>query len=140
MSRPRIVIDTNVVISAGLKPEGLQAQVLVLVAFRAVELFVSQVVLDEYREVFSRPKFSRLDPKNVNRLLKLIEAEATMVRPTNTLTISPHDSDNRFYECAEAAGADYIITGNARHFSKPYKNTRIITGKQLLELLTAGQV
>lgn len=61
MSRPRIVIDTNVVISAGLKPGGLQAQVLTLVAFRAVEAFVSQAVLDEYREVFSRPKFSRLD-------------------------------------------------------------------------------
>lgn len=139
MSRPRIVIDTNVVISAGLKPGGLQAQVLVLVAFRAVELFVSQAVIDEYREVFSRPKFSRLDPKNVDRLLKLIEAEATMVKPTITLAISPHDSDNRFYECAEAAGADYIVTGNIRHFSKPHKNTKIITGRQLLELMTAGQ-
>jgi len=139
MSRPRIVIDTNVVISAGLRPAGLQAQVLALVAFRAVELFVSQPVLDEYREVFSRPKFSHLDPKNVSLLLSLIEAEATMVTPTTTLVISEHDSDNRFYECAEAAGVDYIVTGNTRHFSKPHKNTRIITGRQLLELLTAGQ-
>ena len=62
------------------------------------------------------------------------------MKPTSTLTISPHDSDNRFYECAEAAGADYIVTGNTRHFSKPYKNTKIITGRQLLELLTADQV
>lgn len=63
-----------------------------------------------------------------------------MVKPTATLTISPHDSDNRFYECAEAAGADYIVTGNTRHFSKPYKNIKIISGRQLSELLTAGPV
>jgi len=39
-----------------------------------------------------------------------------MVTPTTRLEISKHDSDNRFYECADAARADYIVTGNARHF------------------------
>ena len=140
MSRPRIVIDTNVLVSAALKPSGRQALVLELVAFRAVEMFVSEAILAEYREVFSRPKFSRLDPKDVSRLLALIEAEATMVTTTAKLAISEHDSDNRFYECAEAASADYIVTGNSKHFTKPYKNTKIITGRQLLELLTAGQI
>jgi predicted nucleic acid-binding protein len=52
MSRLRIVIDTNVVISAALEPSGLQAQVLELVAFRAVEMFVSQPVLDEASVTF----------------------------------------------------------------------------------------
>jgi predicted nucleic acid-binding protein len=88
----------------------------------------------EYREVFSRTKFSHLDPKNVSRLLDLIEAEATMVTPTGQLAISKHDSDNRFYECAEAVTADYIVTGNKKHFTKPHRNTKIITGRQLLEL------
>ena len=88
----------------------------------------------EYREVFSRTKFSRLDPQNVSRLLDLIEAEATMVTPTGQLAISKHDSDNRFYECAEAVTADYIVTGNKKHFTKPHRNTKIITGRQLLEL------
>jgi len=111
-----------------------------LVAFRAVEMFVSEAVLAEYREVFSRPKFSRLDSKDVAHLLAMIEAEATMVTPTEQLTISKHDSDNRFYECADAAAADYIVTGNHKHFAKPHKNTKIITGRQLLELLTAGQI
>jgi predicted nucleic acid-binding protein len=69
----------------------------------------------------------------------LIEAEATMVTPTTRLEISKHDSDNRFYECADAAQADYIVTGNTRHFTKPYKNTQIISGRELLELMAAGQ-
>ena len=140
MSRPRVVIDTNVLISAALKPSSRQALVLELVAFRAVEMFISEVVMAEYREVFSRPKFSHLDPRDVARLLAMIEGEATMVMPTTTLAISSHDSDNRFYECADAAAADYIVTGNNKHFTKPHKKTKIITGRQLLELLTAGQI
>jgi len=134
------VIDSNVLISAAVKAQGWQALVVDLVAFRAVEMFVSEAVLAEYREVFSRPKFSRLDSKDVAHLLAMIEAEATMVTPTEQLTISKHDSDNRFYECADAAAADYIVTGNHKHFAKPHKNTKIITGRQLLELLTAGQI
>ncbi|MCX6625613.1 MAG: putative toxin-antitoxin system toxin component, PIN family [Acidobacteria bacterium] len=137
MSRLRIVLDTNVLISAALKPLGPQALVVNLVAFRAIELFVSAAVLAEYREVSSRPKFAQIPPAAVATLLDLIEGQATMVKPTRCLTISNHDSDNRFYECADAGGADYIVTGNSRHFTKPHKNTRIITGRQLLELLKA---
>jgi putative PIN family toxin of toxin-antitoxin system len=135
MSRLRIVLDTNILISAALKPLGRQALVVNLVAFRAVELCVSEAILAEYREVFSRPKFAHLNLDEVSRLLALLEREATMVAPTERLAISAHDSDNRFYECADAAGADYIVTGNSKHFTKSHKNTRIITGRQLLELL-----
>jgi uncharacterized protein len=136
MSGPRIVIDTNVLISAALKPEGQQALVVQLVAFRAVELYVSEEVLAEYREVFSRPKFAHLGMKAVSHLLALLEREAIRVTPAERLTISKHDSDNRFYECADAAAADYIVTGNTKHFKKPHKTTQIITGRQLLELMT----
>jgi putative PIN family toxin of toxin-antitoxin system len=139
MNRLRIVLDTNVLISAAVKPLGRQALVINLVAFRAVELFVSEAVLAEYREVFSRPKFARLPAADVATLLTLIEAEATMVTPTIRLEISKHDADNRFYECADAAQADYIVTGNTRHFTKPHKNTQIISGRELLELMAAGQ-
>jgi putative PIN family toxin of toxin-antitoxin system len=139
MKRLRIVLDTNVLISAAVKPLSRQALVINLVAFRAVELFVSEAVLAEYREVFNRPKFARLPAADVATLLALIEAEATMVTPTTRLEISKHDSDNRFYECADAAQADYIVTGNTRHFTKPHKNTQIISGRELLELMTAGQ-
>jgi putative PIN family toxin of toxin-antitoxin system len=139
MKRLRIVIDTNVLISAAVRPQGRQALVINLVAFRAVELFVSEAVMAEYREVFSRPKFAHLPSAEVAALLALIESEATMVTPTTCLEISKHDSDNRFYECADAAQADYIVTGNARHFTKPHKNTQIVNGRELLELMAAGQ-
>ena len=80
------------------------------------------------------------DQRDVGRLLDLIDAEATRVTPKHQLAISKHSSDNRFYECAEEAKADYIVTGNLKHFTEPYLNTRIITGRQLLELLVGGKL
>src|SRR2546421_12044755 len=118
MSRPRIVIDTNVLISAAIQPRGLPAQVLELVGGRAVELCVSAEVLAEYTEVFGRAKFAGLDRHRIARLLALIAEEATLVRPVSSLAESPDESDNRFYECAAAAEAAYISTGNVRHFTK----------------------
>jgi putative PIN family toxin of toxin-antitoxin system len=140
MSRIGVVIDTNVLISAMLKSSGPPALVFELVAFRAIEMFVSEAILAEYREVPGRPKSSDLDVKNVSRLLALIEAEGTLVTPTKKLAISAHDSDNRFYECADAAGASYLVTGNRRYFPTPYKSTTIITSRQLLDLVTGGQI
>ena len=84
---------------------------------------------------FSRAKFSHLHPDVFPSMLALIERRAARFTPDRQLTISSHDSDNRFYECADAASADYIVTGNLKHFSKPYKNTKIITTRELLQLL-----
>jgi len=139
MSRPRIVIDTNVLISAAIQPRGIPARLLELVAVRAVEMCVSEEILAEYSEVLGRAKFGGLDPHRVARLLAVIAAEATLVRPADRLTESPDESDNRFYECAAAARAEYIVTGNARHFNKPYGTTSIVTARQLLTRLVPGE-
>jgi uncharacterized protein len=131
-----MILDTNIIVSAALRPSGLPAQLLELVAYRAVELCVSEELLREYREVLARPKFAAIDPKRIDLLLKLIAEEATLVRPTNTLEISKDEMDNRFYECAEAADADYLVTGNIKHFPKDHKTTKVVSPRQMVELLT----
>jgi putative PIN family toxin of toxin-antitoxin system len=136
MTRPRIILDTNIIVSAALQPSGLPARLLGLVAYRFVELCVSEEVLTEYREVLARPKFAGLDPQRVALLLELIGKEATLVRPTNVLKISKDDTDNRFYECAEEAEAEYLVTGNLKHFPRDHKTTKIVNARQMLELLT----
>ena len=55
-----------------------------------------------------------------------------MVNPTITLKISGDKSDNRFYECADAAGANYLITGNTNDFPKDHGPTKIITPRDFL--------
>jgi len=76
----------------------------------------------------------------VAALLAVIESEATLVTPTVRLEISPHVSESRFYECADAAQADYIVTGNSRHFTRPHNNSQIISGRDLLGLMAVGPI
>ena len=50
----RLVIDTNVVVSAALKPQGLQRMALILAATKPARLYVSEPILEEYSEVLAR--------------------------------------------------------------------------------------
>ncbi len=110
----RVVLDTNVVVSAALKPQGLQSKVLELVASRRLALFASPEVLAEFQEVLLRSKLG-LEPGAVNKLLKEIRQAAKLVRAKQRGSVSPDEADNRFLESAEA---DFLVTGNTRHFPK----------------------
>jgi putative PIN family toxin of toxin-antitoxin system len=134
MKRPRVVLDTNVVISAAIKPGGLEARIVELVAARRITLCLSAAVISEYEVVFARPKFARIDPTRIIRLLQLLKSEAITVMPQKSVTASKDESDNRFLECAEAADAQYLITGNNKHFPKSLKSTLVINAREFLGL------
>jgi putative PIN family toxin of toxin-antitoxin system len=133
----RVVLDTNIVVSASLKEEGREAAVLSLALTGNLSLHVSEAILTEYEEVLHRKKF-RLNPGRVDRLLDLIRGVSTLVTPSHVLSISPHEPDNRLLECADQAQADYLVTGNKRHFPKRWKGTLVVNARELLELITAG--
>ncbi len=50
----RLVVDTNILVSAALKRQGLQRTVLFLAISRPVTLYVTEAVLEEYQEVLAR--------------------------------------------------------------------------------------
>jgi len=56
-----------------------------------------------------------------------------LVHPVHTVTASPDESDNRFLECAETIDAEFLITGNKRHFPKAWKGTKIVNAREFLE-------
>jgi putative PIN family toxin of toxin-antitoxin system len=130
----RAVLDTNVLVSAVLKG-GNEQRVLRLGLARQFELVVSAPVLAEYEDVLKRPRFG-LSAAEASRVVKEIRAVAMMVAPATVATGSPDEDDNRFLECAEAVKAEYLVTGNTRHFPKAWKETRIVTARQFLEVLT----
>lgn len=129
MIRPRVVIDTNVLVSAGIKSGSAEEAVLFLIADRKLQQFVSRAVLAEYESVLHRAKLN-LDPERVDFLLN-IGLQATLTNPSVRLFVSPDESDNRFLECAEAAEADYLVTGNKRHFPARWKHTEIVNAREL---------
>jgi len=129
----RVVLDTNILISACLKPQGLEAQVVEMALCREIEACVSEAVFDEYAEVLRRPKFSGFQDK-AESLLAKIERTAIKVLPGERLDIATDEDDNRFLECAEASGAEFLITGNLRHYPAAWGLVRVVNARGFIEL------
>lgn len=132
MLNPSVILDTNILVSAHLSPLGLEYHVFELALSCRLRLFVSAPILLEYERVLRRPKFPIL-PGKVTESLAQIRQNSTLIVPATTLAVSPDERDNRFLECAESAGADYLVTGNRRHFPDVWKTTRIVSARELVE-------
>jgi putative PIN family toxin of toxin-antitoxin system len=130
----KVVLDTNVIVSAHLNPDGLERSVLNLALSEYIHLYISAEIFAEYAEVLHRRKL-KINPAWADESLHLITEHAEMVRPTRALSVSPDEPDNRFLECAEKGEADYLVTGNKRHFPKGWKTTQVVNARELLELI-----
>jgi putative PIN family toxin of toxin-antitoxin system len=130
----RPVLDTNILVSAALKPDGLQRTVLVLAMTKPARLYVTKPILAEYREVLARPEF-KISRGLQQQLLQLIKNHAQLVSPARALYVAKDPDDNKFLECANAARADYLITGNQRHFPKFWKQTKVITSREFISIV-----
>jgi len=130
----RRVIDTNILVSAALKPEGLQRTVLLLALTKPARLYVTRAIVAEYREVLSRPEL-KIRRGLRERLLQLVKNRAQIVSPSRALQVAKDPGDNKFLECADAARADYLVTGNQRHFPKFWKKTKVITSHKFIDIV-----
>jgi putative PIN family toxin of toxin-antitoxin system len=131
----RVVLDTNVLVSGLLKPDGNERRVLRLGLFaRRITVLLSPAILREYEAVLPRPRL-KLTASEVSQTLTALRAVAEWVEPDLTLRVTKDEPDNRFLECAVAGHAAYIVTGNARHFPRAYKRIQIVQARRLLELL-----
>ena len=77
----RLVIDTNVVVSAALEPDGLQRTALLLAITKPARLYVSVPILAEYSEVLSRRELGIRRGLRL-QLLQLIRNRTHMVSPS----------------------------------------------------------
>jgi putative PIN family toxin of toxin-antitoxin system len=130
----RLVIDTNVLISAAIKPAGLQRTALLLAITKPARWYVSRPVLEEYREVLARKEL-KIRKGLQRQLLQLIRNRSHLVAKTRRIEAALDPDDNIFLECADAAGADYLITGNQKHFPKFWKKTKVITPREFVSLV-----
>jgi len=79
--------------------------------------------------VLSRPEL--VIRKGIRQqLLQLVKNHSHTVTPSRRLEVSPDPDDSMFLECADTARADYLITGNQRHFpileeNQDHNDTRV---------------
>ena len=127
----RVVLDTNVVVSAVLTRGGLESHILRLALNGELRPYASLPILREYAEVLARAKF-RLTKSAQQQIVEGIRRATIIVAPKPHLLVCSDPEDNMFLECAEAAHADYLITGNLRHFPAAWKSTRVVSSRQFL--------
>ncbi len=110
------VVDTNVLVSALLKPGSLPAAVLQALRGGALLPVVCAEIVNEYAEVLRRPRLG-LPAQDTAELLELLRLHARWVRisPYPPALKLPDRDDWPFVACALAAGCP-VITGNVRHF------------------------
>jgi len=102
----RLVIDTNIIVSAA----------------------------EEYADVLSRPELAIRKGLRL-QLLQLITNHGHLVAPSRRIEVTSDPDDNIFVECADAARADFLITGNRKHFPAFWKNTKIVTPREFVSLV-----
>jgi len=98
-------------------------------------MLVSPAVLEEYEEVLHRARL-KVDPAKVAAVLALIRKNGLLANPTIAATAAKGDeSDNRILECAGAGQADYIVTGNTKHFPETFDQSRVVTPRQFIDII-----
>jgi putative PIN family toxin of toxin-antitoxin system len=105
----------NVVVSAALNPDELQRTTILLAITKPARLYVSPPILEEYAGVLARPHLKIRKGVRL-QLLQLIKNSSHLIVPSRRLEVSDDPDDNMLLECADAARADYLITGNSKHF------------------------
>ena len=125
----RVVLDTNVIVSALLVPQSVPGRVLNLLLTGDLTIVYDNSLLIEYIEVLQREKFK------INKELAVyitdfikMEGQFAVSNPQKIRFTDP--SDRKFYEVFKTCEADYLITGNKKHFPM---DRGIVTPREFLE-------
>ncbi len=130
----KVVIDTNVFISAFYLPESRPAEAVLWARRKRVRNFISPQILAELERIIKTKLF--WDHTKTQSALQRIQGFSEMVYHHEHLTVIADDPDNRILECALKAQADLIISGDQYLLNlKNYQGIKIVTPAEFLESL-----
>jgi putative PIN family toxin of toxin-antitoxin system len=113
----RVVIDTNVIVSALMNVNGIPAKILSLLLSGKIKMLYDNRIIFEYTDVLSRNEFGF--PKEIiNDLINYFKHDGEFVNSEHIKRKFTDETDKKFYEVYKTSGAEYLITGNVGHFPK----------------------
>lgn len=129
----KVVLDTNVLVSGLLVPDGPTGDILRMTAAGLLQLCYDARILLEYEAVLRRPKFP-FRAADVAAFLEQVRAGGMEVPAVPLAQSLPDPSDEVFLEAALAGAAECLVTGNRRHFPAPRcMGVRVLTPSEFLE-------
>ena len=133
----RVVVDTNVIVSALMNANGSPAKILSLIFNGSVIMRYDNRIIFEYSEVLSRKEFG-FSADLINDMINFFKHEGEYINadPVNVKFLD--ETDKKFYEVYRFGNPrrspklpQYLVTGNKRHFPK---EASIINTKEFIEI------
>lgn len=135
MKNNRIVIDTNVIVSALVFSTSIPMQAFTLAKTKGI-LLISVESLSELTDVLSRQKFDRYLSREIREdFLASLSTETEIIEITEKITICRDPKDDKFLEVAISGNATYLVTGDKDLLElHPFRDVLILTPSQFLTL------
>lgn len=139
----RVVLDTNVIISAFCFPHGIPRKIFQAVGEHHV-LLISEAHMAELEEVLMRDKFDRFLPRNLRQqALQSLDIIVTYINVTSVLDDIADTPDNEILALAVDGNTDYLVTGNTKHFMsehlhRKYGQFTICTPREFYEAVLSN--
>ena len=132
----RVVLDSNIILSGIVYPSSAPWKILDIAKDGSFKFCFSQFIILEVKRNLTR-KFGYSEKIAERAISELIE-NGIILEPKETIkTIKADDSDNRILECALAAKADYLVTGDKKHILPLGKidGCKIVSAKEFLKIV-----
>jgi len=134
----KVVLDTNVIISAALARDSNPSRVFELLLLERVDNFTSLEITDEIKDVFSRPKIKDLtSPAHRDFIIDNFVRLSKSIKPRIKLDVVKEDkADNKFLEAALESKADFVVSGDKHLLNiREFRGTKIVSPKEFLDRL-----
>lgn len=135
----RVVLDTNIIVSALIAPAGKPAAIVRPWLDGVLTLVTCAAQVDELRSPLQKARVAEhVKPYSAGRLVNQIKKLAEDIAPLPRVERSPDPTDDFLLALSEGGKADYLVTGDksgllvlGRH-----KKTRIVSAREFAKLLT----
>jgi putative PIN family toxin of toxin-antitoxin system len=137
----KIILDTNILLSALLSPVGPPAQLLEAWERKKFTVVASEALIAEFRDVTSRPFFqARLRVSTIELLAAGLRELSEFCTDLPQEVFAPDAKDSFLLALAEATQANFLVTGDKELLSlKHHGPTRIITPTAMIQVLNSGE-
>jgi hypothetical protein len=137
----RILLDTNILISALISEQGTPGQLLALIRDSEHLLITSPFQVQEVRSVLARPRLRPyIRPEQAESLLSTITSVGLLIHDIAEVHDSPDPDDNKILGAAIAGKADIVVSGDKRHVLMlgEISGIPIMSAREALDRLSCG--
>ena len=134
----RVVLDTNIIVSALITPAGKPAAIISAWLDGKFTLLTCSAQVAELRSTLQKPRVAELvKPHKAGRLVNQIKKLAEDIVPLPRVERSPDPTDDFLLALSEGGEANYLVTGDKSGLLAldRHKATRIVSAREFAALL-----